>query len=49
MPRAVASSQAAYSRLWKMYFAFGKVGTQRPFTSRVFQPQWSMCRWVQKT
>ena len=40
---------AAYSRLWKMYFAFGKVGTQRPLRSIVFQPQWSMCRCVQNT
>src|SRR2546421_8662936 len=43
------ASQCAYSPLWKMYFAFGKVGTQRPLRSMVFQPVWSMCRCVQKT
>ena len=32
-----------------MYFAFGKVGTQRPLRSIVFQPVWSMCRCVQNT
>jgi hypothetical protein len=26
-----------------------EVGTQRPSTSRVFQPTWSTCRWVQST
>ena len=31
------------------YFALGNVGTQRPSTSRVFQPTWSTCRWVQST
>src|SRR5262249_19174149 len=49
LPRLGASSQAADSRLGKMYFAFGKVGTQRPLRSCVFQPVWSMCRWVQNT
>src|ERR1700733_2664807 len=38
-PRLVASSQAAYSRLWNTYFALGEVGTQRPSRSTVFQPQ----------
>ena len=32
-----------------MYLAFGKVGTQRPLRSMVFQPVWSMCRCVQNT
>src|SRR5215469_16049437 len=45
----VDSSQAAYSPLWKMYLAFGNVGTQRPSRSTVFQPQWSICRCVQNT
>src|ERR1700739_751584 len=49
LPFLFSSSQTAYSRLWKMYFAFGKVGTQRPSRSVVFQPQWSICRWVQNT
>src|SRR5262249_23247039 len=31
------------------YRALGKVGTQRPFSSRVFQPTWSTCRCVHKT
>src|SRR5262249_11841559 len=45
----VAKSQAAYSPLWKIYLAFGNVGTQRPSRSTVFQPQWSICRCVQNT
>ena len=48
-PRLVDSSQAAYSPLWKIYLAFGNVGTHRPSRSTVFQPQWSICRCVQYT
>ena len=29
--------------------SFGKVGTQRPFSSRVFQPTWSTCKCVHIT
>ena len=43
------SFQCSHSVRWKRYFAFGKVGTKRPFSSRVFQPTWSTCMWVQKT
>src|SRR5580698_1568871 len=49
LPLAFSASQTAYSLLWKTYFAFGKVGTQRPSRSVVFQPVWSMCKWVQNT
>ena len=41
--------QYASSRSAMMYFALGKVGTQRPFSSRVFQPTWSTCRCVHIT
>src|SRR5882672_8588481 len=47
LPRSL--SQWAYSRLANRYFALGKVGTQRPSTSWVFQPTWSTCRWVHIT
>src|SRR5215813_10140266 len=42
-------SQYSYSFLEKRYFVLGKVGTQRPFSSRVFQPTWSPCRCVHMT
>jgi hypothetical protein len=48
-PALVEASHAAYSRLWKTYLARGKVGTQRPSRSTVFQPEWSICRWVHMT
>ena len=34
-----SASAAAYSTSAKMYFAFGKVGRQRPSSKTVFQPQ----------
>src|SRR5882757_1903564 len=43
------SRQYSYSVLPNTYLAFGKVGTHLPSTSRVFQPTWSTCRWVQRT
>jgi hypothetical protein len=45
-PRSFDSSQAAYSPLWKMYFAVGKVGTHLPLRSIVFQPVWSIGRYA---
>src|SRR5262252_10799530 len=42
-------SQYSYSFLEERYLALGKVGTQRPFSSRVFQPTWSPCRCVHMT
>src|SRR4029079_12771760 len=48
-PLAFSASHAAYSRLWNVYFDLGNVGTQRPLRNIVFQPVWSMCRWVQNT
>ena len=41
--------QNCHSSPTKTYRAFGNVGTQRPSTSEVFQPTWSMCRWVHTT
>src|SRR5258708_3789056 len=41
--------QNASSRSAMRYFALGKVGTQRPLSSRVFQPTWSTCRCVHIT
>ena len=37
------ASQAAYSRLWKTYFAFGKVGTQRPFAQHACSSRNGRC------
>jgi hypothetical protein len=35
--------------LLNTYLAFLKVGTHLPFSSLVFQPTWSTCRWVHIT
>ena len=47
-PSAAASSAPARGRRTGTC-ALGKVGTQRPFSSRVFQPTWSACRCVHIT
>src|ERR1700739_722895 len=43
------SAQYSYSFFENRYLALGKVGTQRPFSSLVFQPTWSPCRCVHMT
>lgn len=52
-PNTVSYSLAGSqnSKSWRVirYVAFGKVGTQARPSSRVFQPTWSMCRWVLTT
>mmetsp|Transcript_88615 Transcript_88615/g.286953 ORF Transcript_88615/g.286953 Transcript_88615/m.286953 type:complete len:203 (+) Transcript_88615:530-1138(+) len=48
-PALPPEDQYSNSRLPKRYSARGKVGTQASPTFRVFQPMWSVCRWVQRT
>src|SRR4030095_10119348 len=48
-PSSCSCFQNSNSEPTITYFAFGKVGTHLSFTSRVFQPTWSTCRWVQST
>ncbi len=48
-PASFSCFQNSHSSPGKTYLAFGNVGTQRPFTMRVFQPTWSTCRCVHST
>ncbi len=49
LPVSFSYFQNSHSAPAITYFAFGKVGTQRPSFQRVFHPTWSTCRWVHTT